>query len=97
MIYVYGGFGKIFHPGLSKSELVFMDHFPAIFAFPGIRGGGDKGEKWHKAGTREDRQNGFDDLIAAAEFLHAQGLTDPDHTLISGGSNGGTVVSAVAN
>ena len=55
MLYVYGGFGNVLDPFLQKPELLFLKHFKALYVFVGIRGGGEKGDKWHKAGIREKR------------------------------------------
>lgn len=62
-----------------------------------IRGGGEFGDNWHLDAIKEKRQNGFDDFIAAAKYLINEGWTDSDHLFIQGGSNGGTLVTAVAN
>lgn len=62
-----------------------------------IRGGGELGRQWHEQAKKEHRQNSFDDFEAAAEYLIKMNYTDPKHLIISGGSNGGTLVSVVAN
>lgn len=97
IIYVYGGFGKSQEMKYSQSRMLWMNNYDGIYAVAAIRGGGDKGEQWHYAGMRDHRMNGFDDLAYAAKFLHEKGITDPKHTAINGGSNGGTVVAATAN
>ena len=75
-----------------------MNNFNGIYVVVGIRGGGINGESWHKAGSLANKQNGFDDFIAAAEFLtNEKQYTDSKNLIIKGGSNGGLLVTAVAN
>ena len=69
ILYAYGGFGVSTTPYFSISNLLFMSHMNGIFALANIRGGGEFGEDWHRASVKEKKQNGFDDFIAAAEFL----------------------------
>ena len=92
-LYGYGGFNVPLTPGFSSSYLPFLEQ-GGILAFPNLRGGSEYGEKWHRAGMLEQKQNVFDDFIAAAEYLIEQGYTSPSHLAIAGGSNGGLLVGA---
>lgn len=97
LLYGYGGFSISLTPYFSISRIVLLNHLNGMFVCTNLRGGGEFGEDWHEAGIKEKKQNVFDDFIAAAEHLQKTGLTDPQHTAIMGGSNGGTLVSACAN
>ncbi len=96
ILYGYGGYGTIMTPFFSGT---FIAHMMAggIVALPAIRGGGEMGEEWHKAGMKGNKQSVFDDFIAAAEFLVKDGYTNPQKLAIMGGSNGGLLVAAVIN
>ncbi len=90
----YGGFGVSMSPSFSTRAVVWLEH-GGVMAIPGLRGGGEYGETWHKAGMRDRKQNVFDDFIGAAEFLVREKYTKPEKLAISGGSNGGLLVGAV--
>jgi len=92
-LYGYGGFNINLTPAFSMSRLFFVEN-GGVFAMPNLRGGGEYGEEWHKAGTKLQKQNVFDDFIAAAEFLIAGNYTKPSKLAIAGGSNGGLLVGA---
>lgn len=93
----YGGFGNIKKPEFSPSNLVFFNNLGGILVIAHIRGGGEKGLNWQLDGKKEKRQNHFDDFIGAAEYLIKIGITDPQHLVISGSSNGGVLMATVAN
>ena len=94
ILYGYGGFNISLTPSFSVANTVWMEQ-GGVFAVPNIRGGGEYGKKWHKAGTQLQKQNVFDDFIAAADYLIANNYTSSDYLAIRGGSNGGLLVGAV--
>jgi prolyl oligopeptidase len=94
VLYGYGGFSFSLTPQFNHGAAWWIER-GGVYAVPNLRGGGEFGEAWHRAGMLEKKQNVFDDFIAAAEWLVANGYTNPDKLSISGGSNGGLLVGAV--
>jgi len=93
ILYAYGGFNVSLTPGFSISNALWLEN-GGIYAVPNLRGGGEYGKKWHVAGTKMQKQNVFDDFIAAAEYLIANNYTSKDFLAVRGGSNGGLLVGA---
>jgi prolyl oligopeptidase len=93
-LFGYGGFNSYYSPEFRIDRAVFLEN-GGIYAIPGLRGGGDYGEDWHKAGTKCQKQNVFDDFIAAAEYLIKEKYTSSQKLAIHGRSNGGLLVGAV--
>ncbi len=93
ILYGYGGFNVSLTPSFSIANAVWMEN-GGVYAVPNLRGGGEYGKKWHVAGTQQQKQNVFDDFIAAAEYLIKEGYTSSDYLAIRGGSNGGLLVGA---
>ena len=93
LLYGYGGFNIALTPRFSATLIPWLEA-GGVYAVPNLRGGGEYGKAWHEAGMLGNKQNVFDDFVAAAEFLIAEGYTNPQRLAISGGSNGGLLTGA---
>ncbi|WP_354042377.1 prolyl oligopeptidase family serine peptidase [Devosia sp. UYZn731] len=96
LLYAYGGFGLSMVPIYNPMQMAWVEQ-GGVLAIANIRGGGEYGRAWHEAGQLENRQNAYDDFIAAGEFLKAEQITSQDGLVVQGESNGGLLVGVVTN
>lgn len=97
LLYGYGGFNISLTPSFSSTRLPWLSKFKGIFCIANIRGGGEYGQEWHDGGIKANKQNSYDDFIAAGEYLVEQQYTTKEKLAILGGSNGGLLVGACLN
>lgn len=96
LLYAYGGFNVSLKPTFSTSNIILLEN-GGVYALANLRGGGEYGEDWHQGGTKLNKQNVFDDFIAAGEYLVTNGYTSSKMLAVEGGSNGGLLIGAVIN